>query len=179
MDADDRPEQLLGQERRSKIVRLDQGGMDEEAEFPAVRTARHQLAACARARASDGAGMAIPRALIDHRTHEVAEVGDVSYADIRHFVGKSGLQGRPETGRHEDPRGRRAFLPLVFETAADDGRRQRLQIATRMGHQEVLAAGLADDARIAAIASRHAVHLRQNVLEDFRRSGEMHTGEPR
>ena len=59
---------------------------------------------------------------------------------------------RPEVRGREDAGGGGALLSLVLERAAQDGGGDRLGVGARVGDDEVLAAGLADDARVVAVA---------------------------
>src|SRR2546428_264486 len=96
--------------------------------------------------------MPLPGGPVDHRAHEVAEVGYVAHANRGDLSRKSLARLRPDVLGHEDARAGRALLALVLEAAADDGRRQRIHVSAGVGHDEVLAAGLAHHARIILVA---------------------------
>ena len=79
--------------------------------------------------------------------------------------------------RNVDAAGGRALLTLVLEAAADDRDRERLRIGARMGDDEILAARLADNARIRAIAVRVRADLLPHQIEHRRAAGEVQPGE--
>ena len=66
-------------------------------------------------------------------------------ADLGHILL---LEFRPDRARHIQAGGRRAFLSLEFECAADGCRDQGIDVGGIVGEDEVLAAGLANDAGI-------------------------------
>ena len=76
-------------------------------------------------------------------------------------------------------RGRRALLALILEGAAQDRGRDRLGVRGRVRDDEVLAACLADDARIAPVVGDVRADRLPHGLEDRGRAGEVHAGEVR
>ena len=119
------------------------------------------------------------RLLVDHRAHEVPEVGDVAHLDLFHHRDGAIAHFGPERLRHVDAARRRALLPLVLEPAARDRDGELLRIGRRMRDDEVLAARFADDARIAAIAADVRADRLPHAVEDARAAGEVHAGEIR
>ena len=85
----------------------------------------------------------------------------------------------PERLRHVDAARRRALLPLVLEPAARDRDRDLLRIGRRVDDDEVLAAGLADEARIRAVAADVLADLLPHAVEHRGAAGEVHAGELR
>src|SRR5207253_7093476 len=85
----------------------------------------------------------------------------------------------PRVGGDVEAGGRRALLPLVLEGAADDRRRDGLDVRGGVGDDEVLAAGLADDARVVAVPTDVLPDRLPDALEDGRRAGEVDAGELR
>ena len=83
----------------------------------------------------------------------------------------------PDRPRHVDAARGRALLPLVLEGAAHDGHRQRLGVGRRVGDDEVLAAGLAHDARVGAVAVDLGADRAPHRVEDVGGAGEVHAGE--
>src|SRR5450759_465371 len=94
---------------------------------------------------------AVKGLLVDHRAHEVPEVGDVAHADIADHLLGAGQRLLPQRLGNVHAAGRRALLSLVLEGAAHHGHRQCPGVGGGMGDYEVLAASLADDARVRAI----------------------------
>ena len=119
----------------------------------------------------------LERLRVDHRAHEVLEVGDVAHLDLRDLLREPLAELRPEICRRIDPRGRRALLPLVLERAAHDRRRNRVDVRGRVGDDEVLAAGLADDPRVVAVVADVRADRLPHRVEDARRAGEVNACE--
>ena len=88
------------------------------------------------------------------------------------------LDLRPQRLRHIDAARRRALLPLVLEPAAHDRDGELLHVGRRMRDDEVLAAGFADQPRIAPVAAdvlaRRCVHI---DVEDGGAAGEVNAGQ--
>jgi hypothetical protein len=98
------------------------------------------------------AGVAIKRLLVDHRAGEVAEVAHVTHAHLLHHGHGPIAHLGPQRLRDVRAAGRRTLLSLVLERAAHHRHGEHLRIGARMRHDEVLAARLAHDARVAAVA---------------------------
>jgi hypothetical protein len=77
------------------------------------------------------------------------------------------------------PRYGRALLPLELKSAADHGRHQRLGVGRRMRHDEILAAGLSDDAGIVPVRGDVVAHRLPHVAEHGRGAREMDACQPR
>ena len=117
--------------------------------------------------------------LVDDRAHEVAEVAHVADLDLLHHRDRAIADLVPQRLRDVDAARGRALLPLVFEAAAGDRDRHRGRIRRRMRDDEVLAAGLADQARIAAVLVDVLADLLPHAVEDGGAAGEVHAGELR
>ena len=117
------------------------------------------------------------RPVVDDRAHEVGQVGDVAHRERVGLGGELVAQPRPDAARHVGARGGRALLPLVLERAADEGRPQHVEVGARVGDDEVLAAGLADDARVGAVAVDVLADLAPELVEHRGRAGEVDAGE--
>ena len=102
------------------------------------------------------------------------DVADAQLADLRD---EALAELGPEVRRRVHPRGGRALLPLVLEGAADDRRRQLVDVGGRVRDDEVLAAGLADDARVVAVLGDVRADRLPHRLEDRGRAGEVDAGE--
>src|SRR5581483_7195735 len=82
-----------------------------------------------------------------------------------------------EVRGREDPRRRRALLSLVLERAAHDGGRDGVDVRGRVRDDEVLAARLADDSRVVAVALEILRDRSPHAVEDGGRPGEVDAGE--
>ena len=80
---------------------------------------------------------------------------------------------RPEARGREDARGGGTLLALILEGAAEDRGRESLGVGARVRDDEVLAAGLADDAGVVAVAGDVLADRLPHPLEDRRRAGEV------
>src|SRR2546426_10242368 len=79
----------------------------------------------------------------------------------------------PERGGDEGAGGGGALLPLVLEGAACERGRERGDVSRGVGEDEVLAAGLADDPRIAPVRADAPAHGLPHPLERRGRAGEV------
>ena len=84
---------------------------------------------------------------------------------------------RPHRLRDVGPRGGRALLALELEGAAQHRDPQHVGVGARVGDDEVLAAGLADDPRVGAVAGDVLADGAPQVLEGRRRAGEVDAGQ--
>ena len=99
--------------------------------------ARSIAALClANARSSMTAPMKLDRSVTSPRVRPLVIVDEVV------------LDRLPQRARHVGARGGRALLALVLERAADHRGAQHVGVGARVGEDEVLAAGLADEARV-------------------------------
>ncbi len=175
---DDRPEVLGGEHLVARIVADQHGGLDEVADRVVVTAAGEHLdgrfprgPVQRRLVLGEGAG-------IDHGAAEVGEVGDVAVADAAGQVGQLVAQsGVPDRARHVGAGGRRAFLALVFEGAASEGSGQRGRVGRGVHDDEVLAAGLPDDAGVAAVVVQVLADGAPQLLEGGGGAGEVQAGE--
>ena len=126
----------------------DHRGPDEPAVAVVHFAAGDDLALPPTRASSIAAACVLNDARIDHGAHEVLEVGDVADADARHLVCQSLAHVLPEALRHVRARRGGALLALVLERAAQDRGGDRVRVRGRVRDDEVLAAGLADEARV-------------------------------
>jgi hypothetical protein len=118
------------------------------------------------------------RAAVDHRPHEVAEVGHVTHPDILDHGHHAVSHCRPETVRYVCPGGGAALLPLVLVGSANHPDGERIHIGACVRQYEVLAPGLAHDARVTRVAVQVGSDLLPEALEHRGRAGEVDAGEP-
>ena len=85
----------------------------------------------------------------------------------------------PDRLRDVGARRGRALLALVLERAADQRRAQHVGVGRRVRDDEVLAAGLADDARVGAVRRDVLADRAPQVLERRGRAGEVDAGQVR
>jgi hypothetical protein len=110
----------------------------------------------------DGVGDALEGAVVDHRSHEVAEVRHVAHADLVHHGHHAIPHLGPQRRRDVGARGGAALLALILEGAAHQPTATLLRLGRGVRHHEVLAAGFAHDARVRAVTVeplRHAVAM--------------------
>ena len=114
---------------------------------------------------------------VDHRSHEVPEVGDVAHPNVRDHRRDPLAHLGPE--RIGDVRARRgaALLPLVFVGAPHHAHRERVDVRARVRDDEVLAAGLPDDPGVAAVAVEILRHRAPETPEYGGGSGEVNAGQ--
>ena len=127
----------------------------------------------------DGLDVLGEGAPVDQRAAVVGQVGDVAVAQRRGLAQEVVAHPLPHRMRDERPRRRRALLPLVVEGAANQRGAQHIRPRRGVRDHEVLAAGLADQPRIAVVAVDIGADLLPQVLEGGRRSGEVDAGQPR
>ncbi len=125
----------------------------------------------------DVLGDGLESGLVDHRIHEVPEVADVADLDGGDLVEHSLLQLRPEAVGDVGPAGGGALLALVLEGAAHQPGCQDVQVGRLVGEDEVLAAGLADDAGIGLILADVGSDGQPDGREDVGGAGEVHAAE--
>ena len=174
---DDRAEELVPEEAEVGILGPDDGRLDEIALAVVVAAADDDLALGVGLRLLDRLLLRVERGGVDDRAHEVREVGDVAVLELADLRDELLLDRRPHALGCVDARGGRALLALVLEGAAQDRSRDGLGVRGRVRDDEVLAAGLADDARVAAIAGDVLADRLPHALEDRRRAGEVDAGE--
>src|SRR5205823_1551175 len=83
----------------------------------------------------------------------------------------------PDRARDVRPGRGRALLALVVEGAAGQRGMQRVHVGRRVGDDEVLAAGLADEPRVRLVVSDVRADRLPQVLEDAGRAGEVERGD--
>src|SRR5512133_1019955 len=172
----DRPEELLAHQPVARVLRLDNGRLDEEA-LAVVGAAAGDHLSVVLARVLDRFLLPCERVLVDHGAHEVREVADVAHLDRRALLDEPLAQLGPEVRGCVHARGCRALLALVLERAAQDRCGDRLDVRARMGDDEVLATGLADDAWVIAVAVDVLADGLPDRVEDLGRAGEVDAGE--
>ena len=125
----------------------------------------------------DGGLQAPQRALVDDRAQERLVPGRVADHEPADGVGERALQVLPQAARDVGAGRGRALLALVLERAPGERDEQRLRVGRGVRDDGVLAAGLADDPRVAAVVADVAADLRPQVAEHGGRPGEVQTGE--
>src|SRR5438067_1046902 len=148
----DGAEQLLAQELEIRVGRLDDRRPDEPPDLIVPLAARDDLGRVRLLGVLDRAHVVAVGALVDHRAHEVAEVGDIALGDRLNQVDQVGFHRVPH--RLRDVRTRRggAFLSLGLEGSAHQCRAQRVRVRGVMSDDEILAARLPDQPRVGAVA---------------------------
>ncbi len=111
--------------------------------------------------------------LVDDRPEEALRITDVTDHDVLELGADPVAHLREERLRQVEARRRRALLALVLVAAADDGRGELGRIGARVGDDEVLAAGLADDARVRSVAVQVARDALPEGLEGPGRASEV------
>ena len=115
---------------------------------------------------------------VDHRAHEVPEIGHVAHPDVAdHRDDPLAHLGPERVGDVRAGRGA-ALLPLVLVGAPHHRHRERLDVGARVRDDEVLAAGLADDPGIARVAREVLADRLPETLEHRGGAGEVDAGEP-
>ena len=164
---------LVAQEPESGVVGLDHRGLDEPPFAVVGAAAGDDLGAglCLR----DRVAVAGECRCVDDGAHEVGEVADVAHSDAADLALERLAYVTPQVRRDVEPRRRGALLTLVLERSPHDCRCDRGGIGRRMRQDEVLAAGLADDAWVVAVATDVAADRAPDRVEDARRAGEVDT----
>jgi len=121
--------------------------------------------------------MFVEGGLVDDRREEIAEVGHLAHGDGGDLRGQAVEEVAGHRAGHVDPRRGRALLALILVGAPDRGCDGRLGIGGRVEEDEVLAAGLADDAGVVPVDVELVAHLAPEGLEDGRGAREMQAGE--
>ena len=88
---------------------------------------------------------------MDDGADEVFKFRGRADLEVAGLFDEAGFYGGPEGGRDVGPGGGAAFLTLVFEGAADGVDDGVVRVRARVDEVEVLAAGLAHDARVASV----------------------------
>src|SRR5438105_8634001 len=112
---EDGPEQLLAEKLEVGIGGLDHSRPDEPSDLVVALASRDDLGVVLLARVLDRVHVACVGATVDHRAHEVAEVGDIALRDRIDEVDQVGLHGLPHRLRDVRARCGGTFLALVFE----------------------------------------------------------------
>ena len=174
----DRPE-VLGAERLiGRVLAEQHGRLHEEAFGVVVGATGGDREAVGRLGPVHGRGVAVEGSLVDHRTPEVGEVGDVAVAQVGDLAKEVITHPPPHRLRHERAGGGRALLALVVEGSPDQRRGQHLRIGGGVRDDEVLAAGLPDQPRVAVVAAQVVADLLPQGLEGGGRAGEVDAGQP-
>ena len=111
--------------------------------------------------------------LVDHGRHERVELLHVADLQRGGVLLEQRLHLRPDARGNERARAGGALLALELERAADDRRREWLDIGSIVGEDEVLAARLADKAGIVGIGCDILADLLPHALENGGRAGEV------
>src|SRR5690606_13363319 len=117
------------------------------------------------------------RGLVDDRAREVAEVARVAHPDLLDHPEHAVPDFVPEGVRDVDARDGAALLALVLEASAYDRDGDGLRVRALVRDDEILAARLAHDPRIARVPLEVLGDLAPEELERLRRAGEVEPGE--
>ena len=150
----------------SGVVGHHDGRPDEVALAIVGGAASHDVYALLTSDSVDDAAQLGEGPVVDHRAHEVAEVGDITHADPLDLVHQLIAESRPHGLGDICPRRRRALLPLILERTPDQSYPQDVVVCRRVGHHEVLAASLADQSRVGPVGPEVAGNGVPQVTED-------------
>ena len=117
--------------------------------------------------------------LVDHRVDEVGEVLWVAHGEAVHVRDQFLLHLRPQVVRYIGPAGGAALLSLELEGPPAQGGGHLQGVGAVMRDHEVLAAGLAHDAGIAAVHRQVVGDGLPQLAEHARAAGEVEAGELR
>ena len=104
--------------------------------------------------------------LVDDGVEEVAEVAHIAHVNLAQQLLQAGLQRGPLGGGDIDPGAGGALLALVLEPGPHDGGGGLVHVPRGVHEDEVLAAGLAHDAGVAAVALQVAADGLPHAVED-------------
>src|SRR5258706_2257077 len=164
MGRNDRSEDLLAQQTIPGILCLDQCRLDEVPVLAASDTSRDNLRI--HAAVLEILPNLCERLLVDHGAHEIPEVGDISHLDVPHDRDGAIANFRPDRFGNVYSARRGALLPLVLETPARYGDRERDRIGRRMRDDAILAARLPDDPRVRLVPRHAGTDGLPHVIED-------------
>jgi hypothetical protein len=116
---------------------------------------------------------------IDHRIDEVAHVAWVAHSEVLEVLKQFLLHGWPDVAGDVGPAGSAALLPLELEGATAQCGGHLYGVGAGVRDHEVLAAGLAHDARVAAVVADVVADLFPQRLEHTGASGEVQARELR
>ncbi|KAI3479488.1 hypothetical protein L1887_58446 [Cichorium endivia] len=177
VDGDDGAEDLVDHGDRLGVLGLDHGGLDVPSlGVVALATAEHLAALLLGG--LDEAHDLLKRVLGDDGAHEVLELVHGADRDLGDLVEQLLLElALPHGLGHVQARERRALLALVLEGGADGLGDGGVDVGRLVDHVEVLAAGLADEARVAAVLVEVVADLLPELAEDVGGAGEVEAGE--
>ena len=171
-------ENLLLHRLEVRICCFDDGGLHEVADGLVPLAAHNDLGVRGLLRILQITVDVIPRRLVDNRVDEAGMVAHIAHLHLAGIFLHNLQNCRPQTLGYIHTRCRRALLALELERAAECRGCHSLHIGRRMHEDEVLAAGLAHEARIAHVLAQILACLPPEAVERARAAGEMNAGEP-
>jgi hypothetical protein len=136
------------------VVGQDNGGTHEEPDAVIGHPAGRDLDPVLAAHPVDDRAELGERSVVDNGTEEVVEVGDVTHRQRVDLADEVLTHPGPQRARHVRAGSRRALLALVLKGAPHQGDPQDVDVGGGMGHDEVLPAGLPDQARVRPVGTQ-------------------------
>ena len=166
VNRENRTEDFLGHGLAAWVVAHDGRGLNEVARAVVVGAAGDDLTIRVGSGAVDVARDAIEGLLVDDGAEEVAEVRHVAHGDLVDLGDVVILDGVPHRAWHVDAACSAALLALELKSSAEHGHEQGLAVAIGVGHDEVLAARFADDARVGFQVLEVVGHVSPHLAEN-------------
>lgn len=158
---------------------LHDGGMDKVAAGVVVGAAGEDLGRGIGLGVVEGGRELLERVQVDDGADKVAVGCGVADGQLLRLLDQASLEFGPDGRRHVEARGGAALLALVLERAADGVEDGVFNVGRRMDQVEVLAARLADDARVGFVSALGdaGADLPVQLAEDGRAAGVVERGE--
>ncbi len=115
--------------------------------------------------------------VVDDGAHEVGQVGDVTHGEALDLRDEVVAEPGPQRAGDVGAGGGGALLALELEGSPDEGGAEGVDVGGGVGEDEVLAAGLADDPRVAAVVGDVGADRAPQVLEGGGGAGEVDAGQ--
>ncbi len=151
VDDEDGAEELGAHEGVGGVGGGVDGGVDEVTHGIVVVAADEEVEIFVGAGVVDDSGEFAEGGGVDDGADEVGEVVGQANGQLPRFLDQAGFELRPERGGDVGAGGGGAFLALVLEGAADGVDDGVFDVGAAVDEVEVLAAGFADDARVALV----------------------------
>src|SRR5450756_1571011 len=180
VDREYRAEVLGGEYLITGVIAFQDGRADEVPVLVVDLSAGQEANGGPGARPLERAAVLVHGPGVDHRAAEQRQVlGPVAVGQRTGRGDEFIADGAPQGSGNVGARGGRALLALVLESAADKRGRDRGGVGRRVDDDEVLAAGLADKARIVTIFLDILTYCAPQVVEGGGRSREVDAGQVR